>query len=164
MVDGAMDRVGRSYPFAAANEPRVYRYLRRFTMVVLAIWIPLALFSGYRALVQVYSLDLRVSPSRLEAGSTITAAVATSGRVHVRVVLELIQDGRSDTLDAFIVRSSRPASIDPRARRALAQVTLTPDMLTRLHPGAVTLRATAIGQSQWLRTPPPTVRTVDVVR
>ena len=35
---------------------------------------------------------------------------------------------------------------------------LTPTMLDGFEPGTAMLRATAVGRSQWLRIPPPTVR------
>ena len=141
-------------------EPPIYRYLRRFTLAVVAVWTPLALFSGYRALVQVYSLDVRVTPARLTAGAQVVANISASGRTHVDVVVELLQDGRVDTLGTSLVTSNRTASVDPRPRKERLVVELTAADLQRIHPGVVTLRVTARGRPQWTRTPPPTIREI----
>jgi hypothetical protein len=41
--------------------------------------------------------------------------------------------------------------------------TLTPALLASFAPGPAELRAVAVGRSQWLRVPPPTVAAVTVV-
>jgi len=125
---------------------------------VLVLWAPLALFSGYRAIVQVYSVELRLSPPALQEGATVIAAVRTSGRTHVEVVVELIQEHRVDTLAAFLVRSNRPAAVDPRTRSEVLRHVVQPGALAHLRSGRAIVRATATGRSQWMRTPPPTVR------
>ena len=143
--------------FPRLAEPRIYFHVRRLILVVLALWIPLALFSGFRAIVQVYSLDVVATPG--SAGTDITVRVTTSGRTHVDLVVEALQDGQALTLARTVVRSNRTASVDPRPRRETLRLQL-PIAKAR---GPVTLRATATGRSQWLRTPPPAVREVRLV-
>lgn len=137
--------------------PPSYRWLRRLTIVVLAIWLPSAAFSGFRAIVQIFDLDLRVDPDSLRTGTVVQADVVTSGRTHADVVLELRQRTTVDTIGSVFVPRNRDGALDPRPRRGSLRVVLTDDQLARFTPGPVTVRAVAVGRSQWMRTPPPTI-------
>jgi hypothetical protein len=53
---------------------------------MLLILVPLALVSGYRAWVQVFSLEFQPVPSLTE-GAVVSAAVTTSGRATLRAVV-----------------------------------------------------------------------------
>ena len=118
----------------------------------------LASYSGYRAIVQVYSVQLATDTPTLHAGSTIDVAVATSGRATVDADLELIQSTHGETLAVLRVPGHTNASYDPRTIHASQRVTLTSEQLARFHAGPARLRATANGRSQWLRVPPPVIR------
>lgn len=118
----------------------------------------LATISGYRAIVQVYHVELATDTPMLRAGTTVNVAVATSGRATVDAELELIQAAHAETLAVLLVRDHTNASYDPRTIHASQRVTLTSDRLARFHPGAARLRVTANGRSQWLRVPPPVIR------
>ncbi len=123
--------------------------------------VPLALWSGYRATVQVQSLELNAS-DRLRDGSTIRVGVVSSGRVTVDVRLEMIQGARAETLGVQRVASSGNPAYDPRFKRAAMSVVVTPQLLSRFEAGSARVRATAHGRPQSLRTPPPETREVMV--
>jgi hypothetical protein len=126
-------------------------------VAVFVVALPLALFSGYRAIVQVYDLTI-VPLSILAPGDTIKTKVTTSGRAFVDVTLDLRQGTMVDTLGAIRVPGNWDLTLDPRPHPDSLLVVVTPAMLERFATGPATLRATAVGRAQWLRVPPPTVR------
>lgn len=138
------------------------RALKWIILPLLAVHVALATWSGYRAIVQVFELELHSTSAVLTRGSTVGADVVSSGRVPVTLRLELVQGARVETLAVTRVRDSENPSYDPRSRRGAVSVALDSAVLTRLSPGPATLRATALGASQWLRTPPPTIRELAV--
>ena len=137
--------------------PTAYRALRILTLVVFACWLPLAAYSGFRAIVQVYDLDVQSTSQTLGVGTIIRASVVTSGRAHADIVLELRQDERIDTIGSVFVPGNSDGALDPRPRRGTLRVVLTGDHLAQLAPGPVTIRATAVGPPQRFRQPPPTI-------
>ena len=145
------------------RDPAVYRLLRKATLVVVAVWIPLAAWSGFRAIVQVFRLDL-VAPPVASAGGEITANVVISGRAHVDLTLELVQGSRTVVVGHRFVRGNRDGALDPRPRRDALTVRLTEEQLAGWTSEPLFIRATAVGRSQWMRTPPPTVREVALPR
>lgn len=118
----------------------------------------LASFSGYRAIVQVYRVELKTDTPTLRAGAAVDIAVATSGRTTVDAALELIQSDHAETLAVLRVPGHTNASYDPRTIHAAQHVTVTSEQLAHFHTGAARLRVTANGRSQWLRVPPPVIR------
>jgi hypothetical protein len=133
------------------------RYVKRGLLAAFVVALPLALASGYRAIVQVY--DLTITPvSILAPGDTIRTKVVTSGRAFVDVTLELRQGTTAVILGTARVPGNWDLTLDPRSRHDSLRVVLTPAMLQPFIAGPATLRATALGRSQWLRVPPPTVR------
>jgi hypothetical protein len=144
------------------RQPPSMRVLKWIVVPFVCVHVVLASFSGYRAIVQVYSLDLRASGPTLRPGSTVTFDVASSGRVWVHVDVELRQGQRAETLAVHWIPTHTTPSYDPRTIRGHVELTLTPEQLARLEPGPAVVRATAHGRSQWLRTPPPVVRELGV--
>jgi hypothetical protein len=144
-----------------AMEPRWMTVGRWIVLGFLALVAIPALLSGYRAWVQVYRLDL-VSAPVLRAGSVVRANVVTSGRAYAELRIELVQGAQVETLATRQVPANRDAPTDPRPQRATLAAGLPPQIAARFAPGAAVLRATATGRSQWLRTPPPTVREIAV--
>ena len=143
------------------------RSLRALKWIVLPLVIAhvvLATISGYRAIVQVYRVEITVDAATLRAGTNIAMSVATSGRTPVDVELELIQATHAETLAVLLIRDHRNPSYDPRTIHAATRVVLTREQLARFQPGNALLRATANGRSQWLRVPPPVIekRAVDI--
>src|SRR5688500_5493627 len=132
--------------------------LRSAVFLFIALHVPLAMVSGYRAWVQVKSLELGATDRILRDGTTLRADVVSSARVEVTVRIEMMQDAHAETLAVQYVPKNKDAAYDPRSRRASLTVVLTPEMLRRFKPGPVLLRAVARGRSQWLREPPPEVR------
>lgn len=144
------------------EQPVSMRVLKWVVVPALAVHIVLATISGYRAIVQVYRLDLRSSERVLHSGSTVGFTVVTSARTHVDVELELRQGTRAETLAVKLVPGNVNASYDPRTKWAKVTVVLSPEQLARLDRGPAILRATANGRSQWLRTPPPKIQELAV--
>src|SRR3954471_10645384 len=146
-----------------AREERAMVVLRWMSTVVLSLYAVFGLISAYRAWVQVKSLDLRASGHDLQPGSSITVHAVSWARTTVTVRVELVQDGRSDTLQVRRIQSNHVASLDPRTRSAWLSIVLGREELARFHAGDAIVRASAIGGPQWLRTPPPLVRTLPVM-
>ena len=143
-------------------DPPSIALVRKLLIAFVVVHIPLALWSGYRAIVQVQRLELHVPGRTLRDGSTVRVDVVSSGRASVDVRLEMIQGTHAETLGTHRVPGSGNPAYDPRFHRAQLLVVLTPERIARFEPGAALLRATAIGRSQWLRTPPPTVREASI--
>ena len=131
-------------------------------LVLLAVFLIIAMVSGYRAYFQVRSLDLRTSEPILRSGSTIRTTVVSYGRTFVAVRLELIQGTHSEVLAVQHVPKNEWALFDPRTQRATQTVVLTPELLARFQAGPAQLRATARGRPQWMRVPPPILRELAV--
>ena len=125
--------------------------------VVVTYVLP-GLFSAYRAWVQVRSLELKVQRSEIQSGDTVRVRAVSWARTRVRFDLQLVQGARTRTLAARIIPDNHNASIDPRWRRDSIVVVVTEAVLAGYDRGPATLRATAIGGPQWLRTPPPLIR------
>jgi hypothetical protein len=131
-------------------------------IAVLTVHVPLACYSGYRAIVQVYSLKLRVPPE-LHAGSRLGYDVATSGRTNIHVRLMMVQGARTETLMVGLVRDHENPSYDPRTIHASADVDLSAKTLAAFSAGPAVVRGIAVGGPQWFRTPPPTITEASVV-
>jgi hypothetical protein len=67
------------------------RVLRWFILPLLAVHVVLATFSGYRAIWQIWRLELHVSDTVLRPGATLGFDLVSSGRVESDAQLELIQ-------------------------------------------------------------------------
>jgi hypothetical protein len=135
-----------------------YVALRWLTVALLVPYALIGTISAYRAWVQVHSLSVHAGAPVLSAGTRVTVDAVSWARTFVSVRLVLAQDERADTLLARVIPANRVASIDPRWRRASADVVLTPELLARYREGPARLRATATGGPQWFRTPAPLVR------
>jgi hypothetical protein len=136
--------------------------LSRTGQAMLLILVPLALVSGYRAWVQVFWLEFKPVLSLTE-GAVVSTAVTTSGRTRVDVIVEVLQDGRVLLLTEQQVRSNGDGALDPRPRSAIVTGVITGQMWRTLRPGRATLRAVARGRPQFLRLPPPEIRTIGVL-
>jgi hypothetical protein len=144
------------------KEPSSFVVLRWLVTPCVVLFVTLATISGYRAIWQVYRVDIVASPV-LHAGSHVEATIASSGRVPTTLVLQLIQGPRSDTLGVIGVRDNETASLDPRTRHGALSVVLPTSLLSQFAPGPAVLRATGLGRMQWLRVPPPKVTTRSVM-
>ena len=131
--------------------------------LVLVVYVLPGLFSSYRAWVQVRSLELIVPSRVIRSGDTIRVRAVSWARTWVYVDLLLVQGDRADTLAVHEIPKNHNASIDPRWRRDSMTVVLTKPFLRQYQPGAATIRVTATGGPQWLRTPPPLVRETEVL-
>jgi len=135
-----------------------FTILRWVTIALLVVHVSTATAGGYRAIVQVYDVDIELQSAVIGPGSPIAVRLVTSGRNFVDARLELVQAGRVDTLGTLQVRSNGVASMDPRPQRAVLETTIPADIFARFIPGNASIRAVAEGRSQWLRVPPPEVR------
>ena len=113
------------------RESRALVVVRWLSIVVFSLYAFFGLISAYRAWVQVKSLDLRASGQELQSGSSITVLAVSWARTTVTVRVELVQDGRSDTLQIFRIQSNHVASLDPRTRSAILHVVLGREHLAR---------------------------------
>ena len=136
-------------------------WMKRLFVAVVVALLAIGAMSAHRAYFQVRSLDLS-APRELTAGSVVEAVVVASGRNRIRVDVELIQGQYSETLFVVDVPGNNLAFFDPRAQHATQSVALDRERLLRFHPGAARLRAVATGRPQWGRTPPPTIREIEV--
>ena len=134
------------------------RVLRWIILPLLCVHVVLALISGYRAIWQIFSLEIRAPAAVLRPGSLVGVKVVSSGRVEADAILELIQGERAETLVVRYLQRNWDGAYDPLPKRDSAFVALSAETLRRFAKGPATLRATAHGSMQWLRTPPPTVR------
>ena len=157
------DRIAARLP-----SPVVQAGLKRIGHAMLAVLVPLAAASGYRAWFQVWSVDLAVDAPAVRPGSVIRVSALTSGRVTVDLRLEILQDGHVEPVATDQVRTARNPAMDPRPRRGGMTVVVTDVMADGWRPGPATLRVTARGRPQFMREPPPEIRevavTVDTIR
>ena len=145
------------------HESAVVGWVRWPTIfLVFVVYVMPGLFSSYRAWVQVRSLELIVPSKEIRSGDTIRVNTVSWARTYVYVDLLLIQGSRADTLATHEIAKNRNASIDPRWRRDSMIVVLRQPLLKGYDRGAATIRVTATGGPQWLRTPPPLVRETPV--
>jgi hypothetical protein len=142
-------------------EAKPLTFLRRATIVLLAVFLVIGVVSSYRAYVQVQHLELR-SENTLSSGSVIETDVVSSARTTIAVRLELIQGSHVETLDVLELRGNEFGFFDPRSKHAAQNVVLKANRLAAFQPGEALLRATATGRPQWGRTPPPVVREMKV--
>ena len=141
------------------HEPALPRWIFWPSVFLFLVMYALpGLFSSYRAWVQVRSLELIAPRAQVRSGDSIRVRTVSWGRTYVNVDLLLLQGSHAETLAFNEIPKNHNASIDPRWRRDSIAVVLTQALLTRFDSGDATLRATAIGGPQWLRTPPPLVR------
>lgn len=152
----------RTFAERLSPEWPAFIVLRRIILTALSIHVVLATLSGYRAWVQVRSVDVAVSSGPLRPGSTISLGVVTSGRVPSDLHVEIVQGSASRTIATGRVPENKNCFYDPRSHRGGLSVVVDRAMLSGLANGRVVVRATAEGRSQFLRIPPPVVREVAV--
>lgn len=128
----------------------------------IAVHIVLASISGYRAIVQIYRVELSVADTVLRPGSSITFSYVSSGRVPTDAEVELIQGTIKRSIATAALPANENPSYDPRSRSATKTVTVAEQSLSAFAPGPARLRITAYGNMQWLRTPPPVVKEIPV--
>ena len=92
--------------------------LRRIVVPLLVVHFTLAAISGYRAIVQVYRVDIDAQSLELQAESPTTVRATTSGRTTVDVGLELVQGNRARTLTVLHIPGHRDGAMDFRPIRA----------------------------------------------
>jgi hypothetical protein len=151
-----------------------FTWLRYVILAALSVHVVLASVSGYRAWVQVKSLDVRLAGPVVRPGSKIQIDVVTSGRVTNEVLLELIQDNtisnplegveltHHSALARYWVAENQNFFYDPRSRHATFSFVVDSAALAHFDSGPALLRVTARGRSQFLRIPPPLVRNLSV--
>jgi hypothetical protein len=129
---------------------------------LIALHVALASFSGYRAIVQIFSVDLRVAERTMHPGSVVSFGYVSSARVWSDSELELIQGSVKRSLARDSLPPNVNPSYDPRPRSVHRSLRLTEESFQGFRRGPAILRMTAYGNRQWLRTPPPVVREIQV--
>ena len=135
--------------------------LKRLALLLIGTQAVLALWSGFRAIEQVLSLELNAAPV-LSEGSLISTRVTSSGRAYVTLQLDVLQGDRVRSLHTHVVDTHRDPAMDPRLIHDSVGVRLSRADIAGLSAGDAVLRLTATGRAQWLRLPPPSVRQVAV--
>jgi hypothetical protein len=136
-------------------------WVKRGMVATIVALLVIGAISSHRAYFQVRSLDVKVPP-QLTDGSLVEVATVCSGRNMVDVEAELIQGDHSEELFNFRVPGNNLAFFDPRPQRRTYIAILNEQSLMNFQPGAARLRVVANGRPAWGRTPPPTVRELDV--
>lgn len=131
-------------------------------IVVASLYLVVFCWSIYRRLWQVLRIELQASSLVIAPGVSVSCDVVTTGEVHNRIRLELVQGSRSMTLIEQRSRVSAISALDPRLFRYTPTVVLTREQLARFAPGPATLRLTGFGAQKLLRTPAPRVRELQV--
>jgi hypothetical protein len=152
----------RLFAHGIYEQPRSMIVLKRVVVPLLVLHVVLMLCSGYRAIVQVYSVDVSIPPSTLRTGTPVTFKAVGSGRTPMTATVELIQDSLKMRLAEQVARTNTSPNYDPRPVRAAGTIAMTPEMLAPFRAGAATIRVTGTGRKQWLRLPPATVREIPV--
>ncbi|MGH7621545.1 MAG: hypothetical protein ACREMU_04330, partial [Gemmatimonadaceae bacterium] len=142
--------------------PHSLRVLRWIVGPLVAVHILLATISGYRAVWQIHRVQLYAPERTLHAGSLIGFSYVSTARVPSDAELVLIQGAQHVSVAATSLAANVNPSYDPRTKTASVHATLTPELLANFHAGPATLRVTAYGNMQWLRTPPPVVKELSV--
>ena len=146
---------------ALTRESPWERWVKRVLLGAFCGYLVIAGFSGFRALVQVYSVRID-APRVVRPGESISTVVKSSGRNTGDVTIELRQDGRVDTLGTRGVPGNRYGIFDPRPQTAMLTAALTSEVLAGFEDGPAQIRSIARGRSQLLRVPPPKIATATV--
>lgn len=158
-IVGGMTRPNFAMP--TREEPQ-FVVLRWLTIAVLASFAPAACWSGYRAIVQVKSLAIRTDATTIAAGSRVAIDGVSWARNYVTMRLLLKQESRTDTLIVHQIGTHGVPSLDPRWQAESDSVVIGSELMSRYHDGPARLVAIAVGRSQWMRIPPPTIRELAV--
>ena len=148
--------------FLPHREPRVFRWLRRFTIVTLCVHSALLCWSIYRRIWQVQRIEVHATETVLAPLATVGYDVVTSGEVHNLIRLELVQGAQHEILLEQRAGVNRISAYDPRVFRYTPRVTIGPEFLSRFRAGPAVLRLTVFGGQKLLHTPPPRVRELQV--
>ena len=143
------------------RDARPIVWMKRVFVAVIVALLVIGAVSAHRAYFQVRRLELN-APSVLSAGAAVNASVVGSGRNKVDVDVELVQGTHAERLLHLRVSGNELAFFDPRPRYGSGSVVVTSEMLSGFQPGVARLRAVGTGRPQWGRTPPPTVREIEV--
>jgi hypothetical protein len=138
-----------------------FTILRRVIIAVGIVHFSLAAVSGYRAVVQVYSVALE-TPAVISAGSLVRGRVSTAGRTYVDARIDLEQGQTVEQIGFMRILSNKSFFYDFRPKRVSFDGKVPVDVLTKFKPGRAQLRITAEGHMQWLYIPPPKIQVVAV--
>jgi hypothetical protein len=144
------------------DEPRVFRWLKRFTIATLCIHLALFWWSIYRRIWQVQRIELVAPATVLAPSVTVGYDVITSGEVQNLIRLELVQGDQREVLLEQRSKTNRVSAYDPRLFRNTPSVTIGAELLSRFRAGPATLRLTVFGGQKLLHTPAARVREVEV--
>src|SRR5438128_1884497 len=95
------------------GEPRSFILVRRVLFTLFGIHMVFATFSGYRAIVQVKSLELDAPAAPLRAGSSVHVHGVSWNRVWVTLRVLLVQGAAAETLGVQIINTSGIAAWNP---------------------------------------------------
>jgi hypothetical protein len=144
------------------HEPRVFRWLWRFTIATACIHSVLFCWSIYRRIWQVQRIEVLATATVLAPSATVGYDVVTSGEVPNLIRLELVQGAQHEILLEHRAGVNRISAYDPRLFRYTPRVTIGPELRSRFRAGPAALRLTVFGGQKLLHTPAPRVRELEV--
>src|SRR5262245_16658431 len=97
---------------------RSLRVLKWIVGPLIAVHVVLATISGYRAIVQIYHVDVGASDRVLRPGTSVSFGYVSSARVPTDAELVLVQGTTTRSLAAAELPANVNPSYDPRSRRA----------------------------------------------
>jgi len=100
--------------FLPRHEPRVFRWLRRFTIVTVCMHFGLSCWSFYRRIWQVQRIEVLVTSTVLAPSATVGYDVVTSGEVQNLMRFELVQGAQREILLEQRSGRNRISAYDPR--------------------------------------------------
>src|SRR5918995_310350 len=140
------------------EESRASRLGKRAVLWFILLQLPVGALSSYRAWVQIKSLTLSTTSPVLAPGVVVRSDLVSWARTESDARIEHVQRDRVAMLGEVYLPRNREPVFDPRPQRGSVVVALTAEALAPFENGPATLRASALGRPQWLRTPPPTIR------
>jgi hypothetical protein len=103
------------------RESRLVLLVARACIALVCVHVAFSCWSLYRRIRQVLRVDVRVSSTALGPGATVSYDVVTSGEVSNRILLELVQGARAETLFVERGRVNAVNTYDPRVFRSVAR-------------------------------------------
>jgi hypothetical protein len=153
----------RLFDHRLSDEWMGFTILRRVIISVAVVHFSHAAASGYRAIFQVYSVNIEMPAKEIRDGSPVAARFVTSGRVPIAGRLELVQGSNSAVLGRITVPENKSFFYDPRPQRATIRVMVSLGVLSHFQAGPALLRAVGEGRSQFVRVPPPKIQILGIV-
>src|SRR5690349_21262985 len=121
----ASTRARKITGFPVRTDPLALVWVKRICIAAFGIHMVFFTWSIFRRIRQVIHIEVG-SPPVLTPGATVSYDVITSGEVHNRIRLELVQGTRTEVLREERSRVNAISAYDPRIFRYERTIRLTP--------------------------------------